>query len=879
MTAWLERILDFSTVLNASISASWLVLVVIGLRLVLKKAPKWVNVALWGVVALRLLMPFSIESVLSLIPSARTVSEQVMQAGPVPGGEPAYLEIVTNPSFGGTVSVELDTTVSAFQWDMVQWNLIWFGGMAVMALYTLLSYWRVRRKVTTAIRIRDDLYLSEYVESPFVLGLLRPRIYLPYLTAGMDHVIAHEQAHIRRKDHWWKPLGFLLLTVHWFNPLMWVAYILLCRDIELACDEKVIARLGRDQRADYTQALLNCSVSRRSIAACPLAFGEVGVKERVRAVMNYRKPAFRIILTAVVLCVIVAVCFLTDPAASPEFSMAGSNVSQLDADAILSRILKVEKLEDTSIRMNSDNFEITLDGDFNWADAQAIRYFYQNDHKTYSGQLRIFPGESKYFLTETEQWPDQDRHFLLRHYLEALKYLPQAEIKEMAPADRYQIVHVDLEEPGTTHEKTITYTAYGVGEMDGWFIHLRLQPLHESGGAYSGTGDEVIHLYYGHSGDSELQKAVSDGCVVLANGSAVHGNEIWEEFLENTQRGRADAVTIASVFDDYFLYQELSFDGDLYTITWSEGGTAYEKSYKYLMAYPSETLMQYVLVNDRTVTWEQIWEGLVSSQLGAYIDHHTVYTAPYPTQWGISLQVDNVRPNGATVILRQEGGYLPNRLFYGQDYSIQRKENGQWVDVEPVRELIWATIAYAVRLNDSEILNINWGSTFGTLEPGIYRFCKPIMDHRAPGDNENAVFYAEFVIEGEKTGTMKEPPALTVMDESGNAVEALLGTYQWTYDNGDGTMAAVCADSFHPLEWEDILIPLETEDDSITLSFALPPDSFTVSCWSDEYWGQNHAVKDSVTRGYTVEVKEGGYVYEVTAQWPAGTASYGFYVK
>ena len=188
-------------------------------------------------------------------------------------------------------------------------------GVAVLLLYTAVSYWRLRGKVSEAVILRDNIYQSENVGSPFVLGIIKPKVYLPYKMDVQDlgHVVAHEQAHIRRKDHWWKPLGFLLLTIHWFNPLMWLAYVLLCRDIELACDEKVIKELGNEQRADYTQALVACSVNRRMIAACPLAFGEVGVKERVKSVMNYRKPAFWIVLLAVITCVVVALCFLTNP--------------------------------------------------------------------------------------------------------------------------------------------------------------------------------------------------------------------------------------------------------------------------------------------------------------------------------------------------------------------------------------------------------------------------------------------------------------------------------------------------------------------------------------------------------------------------------------
>ena len=192
---------------------------------------------------------------------------------------------------------------------------IWLFGIVALFLYSAVSYCRLRRKVCEAVILRDNIYQSENVCSPFVLGIIRPKIYLPYHMDSREvgHVIAHEQTHIRRKDHWWKPLGFLLLTIHWFNPLMWLSYVLLCRDIELACDEKVIGKMGNAQRADYTQALVACSVDRRLIAACPLAFGEIGVKERVKSVMNYKKPAFWIVLASVIVCAVIAVCFLTNP--------------------------------------------------------------------------------------------------------------------------------------------------------------------------------------------------------------------------------------------------------------------------------------------------------------------------------------------------------------------------------------------------------------------------------------------------------------------------------------------------------------------------------------------------------------------------------------
>lgn len=306
----------FLKIVNMSISASWLVVAVLILRLVLKKAPKWVNVLLWGIVAVRLICPFSFESALSLIPSAETFPEKIIsgpsfdvQTGITPIDNrindylgDRYFEGVTVPTNNGNNVMTILT-------------IVWIIGILLLATYTIISYQRLNRKVDTAVHYKDNIFQSENVSSPFVLGIIKPRIYLPFNMNGQDleHVVAHEQAHIRRKDHWWKPLGFFLLTIHWFNPLMWLAYVLLCRDIELACDEKVIKGLSNEQRADYTQALVACSVNRRMIAACPLAFGEVGVKERVKSVMNYKKPAFWVIIIAVNVCVGVAICFLTNP--------------------------------------------------------------------------------------------------------------------------------------------------------------------------------------------------------------------------------------------------------------------------------------------------------------------------------------------------------------------------------------------------------------------------------------------------------------------------------------------------------------------------------------------------------------------------------------
>ena len=306
----------FLKIINMSISASWLVLAVLILRFVLKKAPNWINVLLWGIVAIRLICPFSFESPLSLIPSAETIPLNIgMDSTPTINSGISAINNAVNPIISQFNTPMAGASINPLQITIGIYEYIWIFGMIALALYTAISYWRLHRKVDTAVRYKDNIFQSENVSSPFVFGIIKPRIYLPFKMNGQDleHVVAHEHAHIRRKDHWWKPFGFLLLTIHWFNPLMWMAYVLLCRDIELACDEKVIKELGNEQRGDYTQALVACSVNRRMIVACPLAFGEVSVKERVKSVMNYKKPAFWVIIISVIVCVGVAVCFLTNP--------------------------------------------------------------------------------------------------------------------------------------------------------------------------------------------------------------------------------------------------------------------------------------------------------------------------------------------------------------------------------------------------------------------------------------------------------------------------------------------------------------------------------------------------------------------------------------
>ncbi len=424
----------FIKILNMSITASWVVLAVLLLRLIFKKAPKWIMCAMWGLVAIRLVCPFSFESRLSIIPSAEPIQSDAIYVedtddglgeesfdvldgdgldpsdgteGGTPEGydktppldtsdtgigfESANASVKDSESTGesintgdsypsddtedGTVgTVEHGTSASGGAFAPITTNTpappeggegtnpdkseppsepvsdvvndpepsaptapsdepspapatekkidaakilaaVWALGVVSMLAYTVVSYVRVRKAVSASICVAEDVWSSDDISTPFILGIIKPRIYLPSSLKFRDaqYVTAHERAHLCRLDHIWKPLGFLILAVYWFNPVLWIAYILLCRDIELACDEKVLAELGVKAKKPYSEALINCSVPRRMITACPLAFGELGVKERVKSVLNYKKPAFWIVALAVLATVVTAVCLLTNP--------------------------------------------------------------------------------------------------------------------------------------------------------------------------------------------------------------------------------------------------------------------------------------------------------------------------------------------------------------------------------------------------------------------------------------------------------------------------------------------------------------------------------------------------------------------------------------
>ena len=402
----------FLSLLNRSVIAGLLVLVILVLRLLLKKAPKWIHCVLWILVAVRLIVPLGIASPLSafsVLGHPRGGSIEYFQAAG--GSEKPLMEFDTvrieAPAPEQTVLSELpgtDLAVTKHTSDsyLPPLELIWLAGLAGMALYALWSLLRLRRRVAASIPLGDGVFACDGIDSPFILGIFRSRIYLPAALpdAQRAHVLAHERAHLARRDHWWKPLGFALLAVYWFHPLLWLAYLLFCRDVELACDERVLRKLDTDARLDYSQSLLDLSRPRAALA-CPLAFGETGVRERIKAALRYKKPAFWIMLAAVVVCVIAAVCLLTDPKYSttvlPEeeqmlrqmMSVRGYSARDLQTDVLYDRsgnawcLLAVNGRDYMIVRRKGNEFSESGDG---------------NPYAGYMDVPKFYPGPLAYWV-------------------------------------------------------------------------------------------------------------------------------------------------------------------------------------------------------------------------------------------------------------------------------------------------------------------------------------------------------------------------------------------------------------------------------------------------------------------------------------------------
>lgn len=496
----------FLTVLNMSLTGAFVIAVICVARLLLKKAPKIISYCLWAVAGFRLVLPVSIESVFSLLPfKAQAIPPDIaMQAIPrIDSGIP----FVNNAVSGILPAAAPAASVNPLQvWTAIG-ALVWLAGAAIMFLYGGASFVILQRKMRGAAHVEANIYEAQTIKSPFVLGVFKPRIYLPAGLSGRErsYILLHEQTHIRRRDHIIKFAAYFILCLHWFNPLAWAAFLLMGVDMELSCDERVLKEMGGQTKAEYSLSLLSLATQGRIFGGSPLAFGEGGVKERIKNVLNFKKPSRIIIVAAVALAAVLSVGFAVDRAVDKHLPMQGVNLAQLQPEAVLRHIAQVTGAADGGVIVPGDNFQLQVSEDFDWLEPAAVSMFVSknkpNGSPCYACQLRVFPDELKFWVTEPQRQDPPENRYGLKQYLDALKYLPQEHIRSLLydEPDRYLINLADGGIPGDS-QPCVFYSGDGrkLTGYNGWDIRLDIQPLYqnEDGGGYHGLGSDVIHVFY-----------------------------------------------------------------------------------------------------------------------------------------------------------------------------------------------------------------------------------------------------------------------------------------------------------------------------------------------------------------------------------------------
>lgn len=459
----------FSNILTASFHGSIVILAVIILRVLLRKAPRKFICFLWLLAGLRLLMPFEIQSSLSLQPMPEVRQQWQTSSDPAPREplpeppmqhqEPAQL-----PEATVVTPEEPNPELSkpTLNWKGVI-PYVWLGVAACFGLYMIYAYLSLKNKVREAVKIQGG-WECDRIETAFILGFIHPRIYIPMgLSAGVrKHILAHERTHLEKGDHWFKMIGFLALALHWFNPLAWAAYILLCKDIELACDERVVQFMDLEERKSYSAALLSCSTTHLHFAACPVAFGEVSVRKRIKTVLDYRRPSFWVSLLAVAAVLFVAVCLLTNPASMQDAAQTQTeeeSEAQLTAKRISDGLDAIVSADQYGVFFD----DATNEGSIGW---QAHFFkdgdntlWWSTDHRTMEGHMVLNQQNYTYLDRNGGMWVPTDTTNTTEDFLESL-------LAEFSLADK-ELLNIKSEkltnDNGSTYEK-LTFTSRFIGE-------------------------------------------------------------------------------------------------------------------------------------------------------------------------------------------------------------------------------------------------------------------------------------------------------------------------------------------------------------------------------------------------------------------------------
>lgn len=751
----------FLELCNRSIQAGYLILAIILLRFIWKRVPKLLYRYLWCLVGLRLILPFTLETALSLIPKKTVVEPGIVYSqNPAINSGIDSVDQIVNPVITENFTPDITASVNPLQVMAAICTTVWIVGMVGLLLYGVVSYLRLYRRLQDAVLLKENIYKSDKIVSPFVFGFTKPRIYLPYdmEEENLSYVIAHEKMHIKKKDYLLKPLAFLIASVYWFNPLIWFAYYLFCKDLELACDEDVIWNLPLEEKKSYAKALVMCSTEKKLGHISPLAFGENAVKERIKNVLHYKNPSFWAFLGICVVVLIAVVCFMTNPVEDDE------NEIVLKNDGLIIDVLK-EPEEIKSGSFEADTF-ITDDAENNGA---------SENNQAVSVLLKEPP-----LLGFTDMLSSQTNQFVVTDNGADWTYIDAPLTKDgiydftkgnevgMASTGLYPTVAAKL----TEWMKLPEYQG-----VDTWLYRLssevlpdevivREYSIYDLGDEYAEVRSErrytkdmlLIELiparvyeiiaiwdkshyeecgYYGEARyilvtDTELgtydeirqQQKETNGVTIEAHIKEITG--------KNT-------ILISSDTDDFPGAFEVIVPEDVCNMEDLYGGQNVKiKMYDTGMMNANGRIPIYEATELRIYAIEE------SAEIS--LDEAAMKSNAYAVNNldGVTLQLEKYTNSGGSVEIRNETNL---NIQYGEWFEIQVLIGDAWFALPYVIEnAAFNEPAYNVPKDETAIWEVQWVWLYGELPKGTYRIVKDVMDFRGTGDFTEYYLADEFEI-------------------------------------------------------------------------------------------------------------------------------------
>lgn len=799
----MNHIIDFfPRLINLSAIASIVILFVLAVRLILKRAPKIFSYALWAIVLIRLLVPVHIPSPISAIPVTQTTNSAEINAALPPLDFETPGDRQEN-SLSLQQSIEKDTPYVHVSHSLEPTGYLaiaWLAGMGVMVLYSCLSYWKIKKKVRISVLLRDNIFIADDIGSPCVIGFGLPNIYLPngLSEKEQEYIILHEQHHIKRLDHIVKGLAFVALTIHWFNPLVWVAFVLACKDMEMSCDEAVIRKLGSDVRADYSASLLTLATGHRIIAGTPLAFGEGDTKGRIKNLAKWRQPVFLTVVIGIFVCLLAGVLLLTNPIENTGDESGVTYYTGTVVDSAMSVVNEGDREGRSYITLACDDGEDRLfwmAKNYEKPDVDLIGQYVIVRGKIESGtglliasNISISEKEFSDSLEEAINRCILDHNYSPRYegMLQVASFVqlssgsegltsPESNMKLIEKATVYGLAYHQvfrreddiLVEEGGSHIPVVLTFSYDAS--NGFTLTEYWEP--RDGNYYVKDLKAKFNGRPWPDTQKYLQQQMMDNYLQAMEYYEV-GTDVLINTLLDSVRAKAQFTLLENLIEgeDADVQILLHYSNETLQYCFSEflNGKQTDARADVMAAICKKIISDWgeplLMIDSNPPMTAQEWFDFYLEQALKHFEEleQDELIEKYPAscvllkltghmnilpKWGIQLDAENVTSSGLTLVVTQAGTIPDGTLTTGQPYFIQKKENNNWIPLEPLLEAWgWTTEAWIISMNDTARWDVSWEWLFGKLQSGQYRIGKDIYLETVSGNREQAVYYVEFEI-------------------------------------------------------------------------------------------------------------------------------------